>query len=495
MSDKLQSASRELPHNIQAEQNVLGSFIIDNSLAADFLPQLAVEDFYSPSHRTIVETLMEMLRLNVTIELVTLVDKLERDQLLSGVGGLSYINSMVVSVLSVANFKLSYDIVKRDSVLRRLIRACSEIIDDSYKSQDSSLTIAEAEKKIYDISNQYSVSEIVNVKDLTASVYQRIGDLGSNPDMFRGIRTSINKFDAITNGLHSGELIVIAARPGVGKSSLAMNIAEEASRQNKVTLVFSLEMSAGQIVQRLMCSVGSFSMSKASSGKNIQPIEYQSLWQAKLALDQQASILIDDSSVTTPAEILAKCRRIKAKYGLDLVIVDYIQLMSSGSRRNENRQQEISEITRNLKIIAKELMVPIIALSQMSRLVEMQNSRKPVLSDLRESGAIEQDADLVAFIHKPKSENDTAVAPQVYGAEELSLIIAKNRNGRTGEIEMLWIGDIVKFIDRDYKHTEIDRLIKRSKLNGDIASSEQDLDDASKYIADFTDKATANDEE
>lgn len=487
-SDKSQVISRELPHNIQAEQAVIGSFIIDNSLAADVLPSLLIEDFYSPSHRTIIETLIEMVRTNVTIELITLVDKLERENMLNGVGGLSYINSMVMSIPSVANFKVSYEIVKRDSVLRRLIKSCSEIIDDCYISQDSNLTVVEAEKKIYDISRQYSTNEIVNVKDVTAKVYQRIADLSSNPDMFKGIRTGLSKFDAITNGLRAGELIVLAARPGVGKSSMAMNIAEQASYQNKISLVFSLEMPADQIVQRLMCSVGSFSMTKASSGKNIKDFEYVSLWQAKLSLDAQASILIDDSSVVTPAEILAKCRRVKAKYGLDLVIVDYIQLMNSGNRRNENRQQEISEITRFLKIIAKELKVPIIALSQMSRSIEMQGTRKPVLSDLRESGAIEQDADVVAFIHKPKDEKEGQVTSQVYGADELTLIIAKNRNGRTDEIELLWIGDIVKFIDRDYNHIEIKKLRERNINDGTIAS----VNEAQDYLADMTDQATAN---
>ncbi len=268
---------------------------------------------------------------------------------------------------------------------------------------------------------------------------QRCDEIYKNKDAFKGIQTGFKRFDKVTNGLQKGDLIVLAARPGCGKSSLALNIVESAAKQGKICAVFSLEMPRSQLVQRLVCGIGSISMSKFSGSERLNPADFSKLLTAADLLSK-LKIYIDDSSLNTPAKMMSKCRSLKMKEGLDLIVVDYIQLMQSDDKRVENRQQDVSSITRNLKIMAKELNVPIIALSQMNRLFDRDKDRKPMLSDLRESGAIEQDADMVLFINKAADTAGDDVLP-------VELMIAKHRNGETADIPLNFIGKFVHFVD------------------------------------------------
>ncbi|MCD8200984.1 MAG: replicative DNA helicase, partial [Clostridia bacterium] len=385
-----------LPNSLEAEQSLLGCMLIDNEILPETLETLDEADFYQQSHKYILECMKEVYTERKPVDLVTLSDKLEHKQYLDKCGGIEYVSELTNTVPTAANYRHYYDIVKRDSTNRRLIRAAGEIQKNCMTVDDSHANIQDAEKLIYDISQTYDTS---TMKDIRTSggveqVIRKFEAIHDNPDALRGVETGFIQLDRLTNGLQKGDLIVLAARPGCGKTSLSMNIVENALLGEKkcVCVVFSLEMPQEQIIQRLLCSNAQVSMSRALAGK-LNAADWKKLAPAQKRI-QESRLFIDDSSRVTPAEILSKCRRIKAKEGaLDLVLVDYIQLMSlNGSGRNsETRAEEVGKITRELKIMAKELDVPLIALSQLRRL---EQAKEPQLSDLRESGAIEQDADI-----------------------------------------------------------------------------------------------------
>lgn len=428
-----------VPQNLEAEQCLLGCVLLDDNLGQEIVPTLKEDDFYAPSHRILLSAMQRVLNDNKPIDFVTVADALERSGQMSSIGGISYLTTLNNIVPSSANFKVYLKIVERNSVLRSLIRAGTKIIEECKNSEDEEKSLAFAEKAVYDISDKKQGGDLTPIGESTGEVLTVFDELYKNQGAFKGIPTGFKLFDSKTNGLHGGDLVVLAARPGCGKSSLALNVVENAAKHRKSCAIFSLEMPKVQLAQRLLCSMASVSMTRAKTG-NLTNRDFAELWKANEAISQM-KIFIDDSSLVTPAQILSKCRRLKNREGLDLVVVDYIQLMEYGDK-TENRQQEVSKITKNLKIIAKELDVPILALSQMSRLVERRDDKEPQLSDLRESGAIEQDADMVLFISKTKEAEGDAVQP-------VELIIAKHRNGETGKISLNWIGEYVRFSDPD----------------------------------------------
>ncbi|MEG1500217.1 MAG: replicative DNA helicase, partial [Clostridia bacterium] len=359
------------------------------------------------------------------------------------------------------NYKHYVEIVKRDSVLRKLISSGQKIIENSYGAEDKETAIAFAEKEVYDIAEKEDQSSLEHISGAINAVIEKLDMIAKDGESMKGLSTGFDDLDEVTNGLHGSDLILIAARPGVGKTSLAMNIINNVAINEKAKCaVFSLEMPRTQIAQRSLFSVSSVSMGKGLKG-NLTSEEWKSVWLAKKQISE-AAIYVDDSSMNTPVDILSKCRRLKRESGLDLVMIDYLQLMNGSGKAKDNRQQEISEITRSLKIAAKELNVPIIVLSQLSRSVEARKDHRPMLSDLRESGAIEQDADIVMFIYKADMYNDV-VSEDEPGVCEL--IIAKHRNGSLATVKLKWIGELTKFVglhDKTFKASPA-KNIEKSK--------------------------------
>ncbi len=467
MSDK----TNVMPNNLDAEQALLGCMLIDNEILPDVLDMLGEDDFYQDSHKFIISAIKNTFAARKPVDIVTLSDSLETEGNLQKAGGIAYLTELAQVTPSAANYNYYFDIVKRDSTNRKLIRAAREVIDYSKSSDDAVESIQFAEQKIYSVSQQRESS---TVKDIRTSggleqVLEKFQKLAEDKNAFRGIPTGINRLDRLTNGLQKSDLIVLAARPGMGKTSLAMNIVEHAAvNEGKVCAVFSMEMPEVQILTRLLCSNAEVSMSDALSGK-LSDNDWKRLAKSNVRL-KGSKIFIDVASRVTPADINSKLRRIKARNNgqLDLVMIDYIQLMSSGKKGNEdNRVQEIASITRDLKIMAKELDVPVIALSQLRRI----QSNEPQISDLRDSGAIEQDADIVMFISRPDvgaSDADFASGKVVKG--QAFLKIAKHRNGETGTIPLRFRGELTKFVNPEMNE-EYERRgsIKKSEHNEELA--------------------------
>ncbi len=458
-----------MPHNIEAEQSVLGCILIDVSAQADILGIMKEEDFYTETHRSIFSVMIKIYQKSIPVDFITLSDQLDKDKLLDKVGGLTYITTLTNAVPSAANFKYYCDIVKADSIRRKLISSGQRIIEDAYENEDKDKSLQFAEKEIFDIAEKQQRSALEHVgapNGAIKHVIDKFDQIAKDPTSLKGIPTGFTEFDQITNGLQNSDLILLAARPGVGKTSFSMNILVNAATQhNKKCAIFSLEMSREQLMQRAICSLAKVSMAKALNG-TMDAEEWKRIWTATKKLEQ-SGLYVDDSSLTTPADVLTKCRRLKAKEDIDLIMIDYIQLMSSGSnKKNENRQNEVSDISRNLKITAKELNVPIIVLSQLSRDVEKASrpDHKPVLSDLRDSGAIEQDADIVLFLYNPEKYNDI---PQQDEPGTVELIIAKHRNGRTGTVKLRWIGEYTTFVNPGEKVA----VQKKEKISADQIES------------------------
>ena len=451
-----------MPYNRDAEMALLGCFLIDSDIASELVDKLSEEDFYQESHQHILRAMKRVFANRKPIDIVTVSDELENEGRLEKAGGIVYLTELAQITPSAANYKSYYEIISRDSINRKLIRASRKIIETSMASSDVDVSLSFAEKAIFDISQETENSALLGMGEgnVIEAVLNKFEKLKEDPNSFRGIPTGYKMLDKITHGLQPGALIVLAARPGMGKTSLAMNLVEHASlRAGKTCAVFSLEMPREEITQRLLCSYANVSMSKALRGGDESQggLAVKDWKKLMLACDQlrKSHIYIDDSSRVTPGQIQSKCRRLKATHGaLDLIMIDYIQLMSSGDSRMagaENRQQEIASITRDLKIMAKELGVPVIALSQLRRI----QSKEPQLSDLRESGAIEQDADIVMFINRPEvtaTKEEIASGQVVKGAAEL--ILAKHRGGEQGRISLKFIGECTKFVDVDEQNRE-----------------------------------------
>ena len=439
---KTNNDGRVLPHSLEAEQSVLGCVLIDQDASYNILSELKDGDFYVEAHKLIFNCMYEIQRRNRPVDFVTLTDELEKSDLLESVGGVNYITNLTNTVPSASNFKHYIDLVKRDSVLRKLISASQDIINKAYDGGEKDEVLAYAEKNIFEIGQNEDRSNLTPLNDAIDEVMDKFETIQKDQNSLRGISTGLFGLDKITNGLQNSDLILIAARPGCGKTSLAMNIVNHAAISGKKKVaIFSLEMPKTQLAQRSLCSIAYVDMERALKGE-MGVREWQALWSAKDKLSN-ADIFVDDSSLNTPMDVLSKCRKLKREQGLDLIMIDYLQLMSNGGKNKDNRQQEISEMSRALKVAARELNVPIILLSQLSRAVESRKDHRPMLSDLRESGAIEQDADIVIFIYRADMYND---APEnEKGGDIAEIIIAKHRNGALGTVKVKWLSSITTF--------------------------------------------------
>ena len=451
---------REMPHSIEAEQALLGCLLIDVRIQVEVSAFLDEKDFYVESHKYIYSAMEKIIKDNKVVDFVTITDMLEKNAELEKAGGIEYITELTNVMPSAANYQRYLDIVKRDSMLRDLIKGGTEIIKECETSMDSDDALARAEKIIYDISNSADTSEIVKINSVIPEVMNKFDQLSKNKSAYHGIKTNFKGLDALLNGLHGSDLIILAARPAVGKTSFAMNIVEAVAKQNYSCAVFSLEMGKEQLVQRMLCSVAGVSMEHALKGQ-MDRKEWLRITKAREILSN-SKIFIDDSSLITPDQVLSKCRRLKKKHGLDLVMIDYIQLMNS-KKGADNRQQEISDISRNLKILAKELNVPVLALSQLSRAVESRRGR-PQLADLRESGAIEQDADIVMFIHRPdKNATEKEIAEGNIQQNVAEIIVEKHRNGPQGIVKLYFKGECTRFLNLNEETGEPEQTQEEDK--------------------------------
>ncbi len=466
----------DMPHSLEAEQALLGCLLLDTKIQVEVAAFLKEEDFYAESHGYIFGAMQDIIKKNQPVDLVTLTDALEKQGVLEQAGGISYITELTNVMPSTANYKRYLDIVTRDSLLRKLIKGSSEIIEECKSSTDKATALSFAEKTVYDISTEADTSEMIKIGKIIPDVMSKFDELTNDKSSLKGIKTGYKGLDQLLNGLHPSDLVIIAARPAVGKTSFAMNIVENVALQGYTCAVFSLEMGKEQITERILCSVAGVSMENAKKGK-MNKTEWLKIAQAKEKLSG-AKIFIDDSAVIRPRELISKCRRIKSRDGLDLVMVDYIGLMTPDKVRNsDSRQNEISEISRSLKILAKELNVPVLALSQLNRAVETRKGR-PQLSDLRESGAIEQDADIVMFIHRPdKSATEKEIAEGKVQKNVAEILVEKHRAGPTGMVKLYFKGECTKFLNLNEETGEIDDVgnEQRQRVESAAAKAYEDL--------------------
>ena len=449
----MEKSPRILPHNLEVEQSLLGCLFLNQRAQSECFAKIQANDFYSTGHQKIFKAMYENYIGNTGVDYVTVAKTLDSKGELDDVGGIEYIMDLTGAVPSASNFKNYMEIVQNDATMRRLIELCQEGINYCFDNTNSKQALQYMEKQIFDLSKEKDISELVQINEGVNQVIDRMEKLSIDKNAFRGIKTGFPTLDNYTKGFHKGDLILLAARPGIGKTSLALNICSNAALYGGATVaVFSLEMPISQIAQRTMCSVGNISMDNATSGTTNSKV-WETVMQTRDELST-AQLYVDDSSLTTPTQILSKCRRLKAEKGLDLVMIDYLQLMkgdTTNKRDSGNRQQEVADLTRSLKIAARELECPIIVLSQLSRDIEKRNDHKPQLSDLRESGAIEQDADIVMFIDRVNevnqelNENDEATEQDVENGEDCKLIIAKHRNGSLGTIALKWYKEYTRF--------------------------------------------------
>jgi replicative DNA helicase len=433
------------PHSVEAEQSILGGLLLDNE-AADRIGDVVTEDdFYTEAHRVIYRHIMQLGGEGKPVDVVTLSEALGSTQKLDYVGGLAYLGALVQNVPTSANIRHYADIVRERSILRQLAATAGEIADSAYNplGRSAKNVLDEAEAKVLHIAEQGSRGQrtFALLKDLLASVVDRIETLYNrdDPSDVTGIATGFTDLDRITSGLQPGDLVIVAGRPSMGKSSLAVNIGEHVALELKMPVaVFSMEMGASQLAMRMIGSVGKLDQTKLRTGR-LGPEDWERLSSA-LGRLSDAPILIDETPALNAIEVRSRARRLQKQYGqLGLVIVDYLQLMEAQSS-GENRATEISEISRAMKSLAKELKVPVMALSQLNRSLEQRPNKRPVMSDLRESGAIEQDADLILFIYRDEVYNEDT--PDKGTAE---IIIAKQRNGPIGTIRLTFMGEHTRF--------------------------------------------------
>ncbi|MBR4015479.1 MAG: replicative DNA helicase [Anaerotignum sp.] len=427
------------PHDDMAEQAVLGSMFLDREAAAVALEVLTGEDFYRPDHKMVFEAAEELYRSAAPIDVVTVKNKLEEKGQFAQIGGLDFLVSISTAAGTSVNVRHYAAIVEEKSALRRLIRTAGNISQMSYEGKENINTIMDtAEKSIFDIMQNRHSEQFHHIRDIAADSIEKIEDIYRSKGKLTGVPTGFVDFDAKTAGLQKSDLVLLAARPSMGKTAFALNIVQNAAiRSNVPTAVFSLEMSREQLVNRMLCSEAMLDAQKLRTGE-LADGDWINLLQAMGPLSE-APIYIDDTPGITPMEVRSKCRRLKVEKGLGLIVIDYLQLMS-GNGRTDSRQQEISEISRSLKAIAREMEAPVIALSQLSRACEQRADHRPMLSDLRESGAIEQDADVVAFLYRDEYYN-----PDTEKKNQAELIIAKQRNGPTGTVDLTWLGQFTKF--------------------------------------------------
>jgi replicative DNA helicase len=435
-------ALRVPPHSLEAEQAVLGGLMLDNGAWDQVADRLTEEDFYRRDHRLIFRAMATLAEAGQPLDVVTVSEWLRKQDLLDDAGGLPYLGSLARDTPSAANIGAYADIVRERSVLRQLISAGTEIVTTGFnpEGRDSADLLDNAERLIFQIAEQTGRNQqgFVSVKDLLPDVVERIDQLYQQEGHITGLPTGWTDFDNMTSGLQPGDLLIVAARPSMGKTTFSMNMAEHvALKAQQPVAVFSMEMPAEQLALRMLSSLGRIEMQRVRTGK-LQDEDWPRLTSA-LHLLAQAKMFIDDTPALSPTEMRARTRRLKREHGLGLIVVDYLQLMQVPGFK-ENRTAEISEISRSLKSMAKELSVPVVALSQLNRSLEQRPNKRPVMSDLRESGAIEQDADVIIFIYRDEVYNEDS--PEKGIAE---IIIGKQRNGPIGSLKLTFLGKYTRF--------------------------------------------------
>jgi replicative DNA helicase len=427
-----------LPSNVEAERSILGAILLDNAVCNQAIELLRRDDFFLDSHRRIFDKMVTLTERLMPIDLITLSDELRRAGEFEQIGGATYIASLIDGVPRTDTIEPYAKLVKQKSMLRKLISASQQIVSLAFEEEDDAdVIIDKAEQLIFQIAEDRVRQGFQYIGDVAHRRLEQIEQMAGRPEMITGVPTGFTDFDRMTSGLQRQELIVIAARPSMGKTALALNMAQYAAKNANVVGIFSLEMSAEQLVSRLLCSEARVDAHRLRTGY-LNREEWARLADALRRLCE-TKVFIDDSAAVSVMEMRAKCRRLKAEHGLDLLIVDYLQLMA-GRGRIESRQQEVSQISRDLKGLAKELDIPVVALSQLSRAPEQRSEHKPQLSDLRESGAIEQDSDVVCFIYREELYNPT---DENQGTAEL--IIGKQRNGPTGMVQLAFLKEFTRF--------------------------------------------------
>ena len=435
------------PHDIEAEQAVIGSMLTDQEAVYAAIERLKPEDFYREDNKQIYTAILNIYNKAEPIDIITLKAELSSMGKLDAVGGLEYIVELPEKVPTTANVDRYIKIVEEKSLLRNLIRAANEILSSGYAQEDDVENIVDhAEKKIFDVMQKKSQKGYTTIKDVLVESFTKLEELYNQKEHITGVPTGFAELDKKTAGLHGSELILIAARPAMGKSAFALNIGSyAATRANVPVAIFSLEMSKEQVGNRILCSEALVDSNNVRTGE-LNDEELGKLAETSGELSQ-APIYIDDTPGISVMEIRAKCRKLKLEKNIGLVIIDYLQLIQ-GSGKTSSREQEIAEISRSLKILAKEIEVPVIALSQLSRAVEARPDHRPMLSDLRESGSIEQDADIVMFLYRDDYYNEDSEKKNI-----AEVIIAKQRAGSTGTVDLAWLGKYTKFANLEKYRT------------------------------------------
>ena len=438
----MEDNTRIPPHSVEAEQSVLGSVLLDKDAMISVSETLIPEDFYKEAHRVIYECMLKLYNNQSEIDLITLADELRDQGYLDDIGGIAYITSLSTIVPTTSNIKYYINIVKEKSISRQLISAANDIINLGYDSSTKVEDVLEnAEKKIFDISQERTTNDFQPINQVLTETLSMLEKLYEEKSDVTGLTTGFRDLNKKINGLQRSDLLLIAARPAMGKTAFALNLVQNAALKGDASVaVFSLEMSKEQLVQRMVAAQSSVELKKIKTG-TLAANDWPRITDG-MAVLSGAKIHIDDTPGIKISELRSKCRKLKIEKGLDLVLIDYLQLME-GEGHNESRQQEIAKISRSLKILAKELDCPVVALSQLSRAPEQRADHRPMLSDLRESGSIEQDADIVMFLYRDEYYN-----PDTERKNIGEVIVAKNRHGETGTVELVWFGEIQKFADK-----------------------------------------------
>lgn len=440
-------ADRLPPQNVEAEQAVLGAIFLEPSSLTLASEVLIPEDFYRAAHQKIFDVMLTLNDKGKAVDLITVTEELAAAKLLEDTGGVSYLSELAASVPTAANIEYYARIVEEKSLLRRLIRTATGIAQDGYSREDEvEALLSEAEKNILEVAQRKNAGAFHNIKDVLVRTYDNIETLHNRVGDITGIATGFSELDKMTAGFQRNDLIIVAARPSVGKTAFALNIAQNvATKTGENVAIFSLEMGAEQLVMRMLCAEGNINAQNLRTG-SLTDEDWGKLTMAMGSLSN-SGIFIDDTPGVKITDIRSKCRRLKQEQGLGMILIDYLQLIQGSGRSGENRQQEVSEISRMLKSLARELQVPVIALSQLSRGVEQRQDKRPMMSDIRESGSIEQDADIVAFLYRDdyydkESENKNII----------EIIIAKQRNGPVGTVQLAFVKEYNKFVNLETRY-------------------------------------------
>ena len=445
-----QMIDRVPPHNNEAEQSVIGAIFLEPQALITAAELLMPEDFYRMAHEKIFQTMINLSDKGQPIDVVTVTEELSAKKELENVGGISYLMEIANSVPTAANIVHYARIVEEKALLRRLIRVATSIVEDGYSREDEvEALLAEAEKNMMEVSSRKNAGDFEHIKDVLVETYDSIELLHTQKGDVTGIPTGFRDLDKITAGFQRNDLIIVAARPSVGKTAFALNVAQNvATKTDENVAIFSLEMGAEQLVMRMLCAEGNIDAQVLRTG-SLEAEDWRKLTMAMGSLSN-AGIFIDDSPGIRVNDIRSKCRRLQQEHGLGMIMIDYMQLIAgSGSKPGENRQQEVSEISRSLKSLARELKVPVIALSQLSRGVEQRQDKRPMMSDLRESGSIEQDADIVSFLYR-----EDYYDKETENQNMIEIIIAKQRNGPTGTVTLAFAKEYNKFVNIDWSQHE-----------------------------------------